>query len=150
MNNNINLRTVGCDAEFFLMNKKTKEVISAEPYIKGSKYDPFPFDENNPHFTTSLDNVLCEVTIPPATTAKQWIAYLNKSMAFVKSFIPNDLDLYVAPSANLDEKYLQTEHARAFGCEPDFNAYTRKQNIKPYSEDETLRSCGKNACHPMQ
>lgn len=142
MKNQIKLQTIGADIEIFLKNRKTGEVVSSEGITRGSKYDPYPFDENDPYFTTSLDNVLTEFTIRPAENSKQWIAYLNKSMAYIRSFIPKELDVHIVPSANLDEKYLQTEQALVFGCEPDFNAYTMAINEKPHSEDITLRSAG--------
>jgi len=37
---------------------------------------------------------------------------------------------------------LQTPEAFVFGCEPDFNAWTRKMNPRPFVEDLSLRSCG--------
>jgi hypothetical protein len=32
--------------------------------------------------------------------------------------------------------------ALVFGCEPDYNAWSRKENQKPQSTDENLRTCG--------
>lgn len=113
--NTIELKTIGADVEMFLTNTETGEVVSAENIVKGSKYDPFHFDANNKWFTTSLDNVLAEITIPPAKTARQFSTYLRKSMAYVKSILPKELDLLITPSASLDSKWLLTENAQTFG-----------------------------------
>lgn len=142
MNKQVKLKTIGTDFEIFLKDKRTNEVVSAEGIARGSKYDPYQFDPENPYFSTSLDNVLFEATIAPATTAKQWIKYLNKSMRYIKSVLPRELDILVTPSANLDEKYLRTENAQLFGCDIDFNAYTRSPNDRPCAEDSSLRSAG--------
>lgn len=139
----VTLRTVGTDFELFLRNKETHEIVSAEGYIKGSKHRPFRFDkEASPHFSTQLDNVLAEATIPPAENANEFLNGIIKAREFIQSVLPNHLEPVVQASANLAEKYLRTEQAMVFGCSPDFNAYTKFINEKPFCEDWTLRSCG--------
>lgn len=140
--NKIKLNSVGVDAEMFLQNTKTGEIISAEGYIKGSKDDPFCFDPSSKWFTTQLDNVLAEVTIPPATKIEEFAGGLIKAMEYVKSILPSDIVPVAIPAANLADKYLMTEQAQIFGCSPDFDAYTLSINHKPWSEDYSLRSAG--------
>ena len=60
---------VGSDVEFFLQDRTTGEVVSAEGLVKGTKEEPFFFDPENSFFATSLDNVAYEGNIPPAKTA---------------------------------------------------------------------------------
>lgn len=138
----INIETIGADIELFLFDEVKKEVVSAEGYIKGSKYDPFVFDENSQWFTTSLDNVLAEFTIPPAKSVDEFAKSIAKSINYIKSILPKRLSPIALPAASLDEKYLMTEQAQLFGCEPDFNAYEREINPRPFCEDYTLRSAG--------
>jgi hypothetical protein len=113
--NNVELLTVGTDFELFLQDKRTNEVISAENIVKGEKYNPFQYDPNNPDFTTSLDNILWEGTVPAANSARQFIRHLNKAMAYIRSSIPKHLDLLIVPAAVLDDKWLQTENAKTMG-----------------------------------
>lgn len=133
---------IGADIELFLQHKQTKEIVSAEGFILGTKENPFVFDKKNQYFATSLDNVLAEFCIPPAKTKAEFYNNIRKSIGYINKTIPNDLCTVALPSANLDIKYLQTEQAKIFGCEPDFNAYTGFQNNRPFCEDLTLRSAG--------
>lgn len=139
----LQLLTIGVDAEVFLKLKNSDEVISAEGLVKGSKYKPFRFDKaTSKWFTTQLDNVLLEFTIPPTNKVREFVQYINKAMNYAKSTLPDNVEPLIQASACLDEKYLQTEQAQMFGCDPDFNAYTKFMNYKPECEDHTLRSCG--------
>lgn len=136
------LTGIGADVEVFLADNATKQVISAEGYIQGTKDVPFVFDPSNKYFSTSLDNVLAEFTIPPAKTVDQFVHYLQKGMAYIEQCTPEDVCTHIFPAANLDPMFLQTEQALLFGCEPDVNAYTQWVNNKPACEDKTLRSAG--------
>lgn len=138
----IKITGIGADVEVFLQHKETKEIVSAEGLIRGSKYNPFVFDKANRFFTTSLDNVLAEFTIPPARSKDEFFNHLTKSLKYIGKTIPKELCTAIQPAARLDDRFLQTEQALTFGCEPDFNAYTLAQNIKPNSPDRNLRSAG--------
>jgi hypothetical protein len=142
MNNEVKLVTVGTDAELFLRDKSTGEIISAEGLIRGSKHRPFKFDKEDKYASTQLDNVLAEFTIRPARTALEFLRGINKSISYIKKTLPKNIEPIIQASANLDDKWLMTEHAQMFGCEPDFNAYTKSINEKPYCENFNLRSCG--------
>lgn len=134
--------TIGTDFELFLLDTEAGEVISAEGYIKGSKEEPFVFDPENKYFSTTLDNVLAEATIPPVTNAADFYRFIQKSVEFLKTQIPRNVSLMAFPAARLNEKWLQTEHAKTFGCMPDFCVWTRSMNPMPCAEDSTLRSAG--------
>lgn len=134
--------TIGSDFELFLQDKETKEVVSAEPYIKGSKYEPYQFDPDNPFFAVSLDNVLAEACIPPVTTKQDWLAYIRKSIDYISKSIPPNLCTAALPSAILDKKYLRTRNARTFGCEPDWNCWLKAENPSPKASNPCLRSGG--------
>lgn len=135
---------IGSDCEFFLMNRDTKEIVSGEGYIKGTKWEPFQFDPANKFFATSLDNVLAEICVPPVTPEQkeQWIQNFLKSINYINATIPGHLCTVALPSAVLDEKYLQSEQARIFGCESDYNVWIRKANPKPKPDNPGLRSAG--------
>lgn len=138
----INNWLIGTDFEFFLQNSKTKEIISAEGIIKGSKYEPFNFDTSDPFALTSLDNVLAEACIAPTNECKTFVSGINKSMDYIRSILPKGICIASIPSATLKDEWLQTDNAKLFGCEGDYNVWTRSPNPKPVAENQNLRSAG--------
>ena len=64
------------------------------------------------------------------------------SIKYINSIIPDNLITVAKPSAILDKKYLQTPNALLFGCEPDFNAWKKIENKKPYAKEPNLRTAG--------
>jgi hypothetical protein len=135
--------TIGADVEVFLKNKQG-EVVTAEGIIRGTKYDPFQFLEDQPFFATSLDNVMAEFSIPPVKTREDFAKNIQTSMDYISSILPQDLSIFAFPAAELDEKFLQTENSLTFGCDPDFNAWNHglmNQPPNPYALG-TLRTCG--------
>lgn len=114
MKMNIKLQTVGADVEMFLQDKQTLEIVSAEGFIQGSKHEPFNFDKNK-YYSTQLDNVLAEVTIPPAKSDDDFANSLLKAIDYVRQVIPPELSPVAIACAQLDEKYLMTEQAQVFG-----------------------------------
>lgn len=134
---------IGTDTEFFLQDKKTKEIISAEGIALGSKHSPFNFDNRNPYYAVSLDNVLYETCIPPANNVKEFVENLLYAKQWIEQHIPDGLCVASLPSARLDERFLLSDHAKTFGCDPDFNAWRNgEQNPLPVSNISTLRSAG--------
>lgn len=133
---------MGADVEVFVQEKSTGRIVSAEGFIQGTKEKPFQFDPISPHFATSLDNVLAEFGIAPAITREDFYRNLQKGLAYINSILPKEYCTAILPAANLDMQFLQTDQAKIFGCEPDYNAYTGEINQKPHSDDPTLRSCG--------
>lgn len=106
---------IGGDHEVFLQDKNTKEIVSAEGIIQGTKYEPFNFDENDRFACTSLDNVLAEYNIAPARTRAEYYHGINKALEYIRKHIPGNLEPVALPAARLDDKYLQTENAQLFG-----------------------------------
>ena len=133
---------VGTDSEIFLQHKLSGEIVSAEGIIKGTKEEPFQFrPEKSPFFATSLDNVMAEFNIPPVDSAIDF--YLNTQYAinYIKSILPAELCTCIMPAAKISEQYLQTDNAKLFGCEKDYNVWMDVENPPPVPV-ENLRSCG--------
>ena len=133
--------TIGADIELFLRNKHTNEIVSAEGLIKGTKDEPYVFDKSNKYFATSLDNVLAEFCIPPANKALDFYNAIEKCVKYIRETIPQELTTVSYPAFVLNDKWLQTEHAQLFGCEPDFNVWARSVNQRPEAASN-LRSAG--------
>lgn len=133
---------IGADIEVFLQDRNSGEIVTAEGIIKGTKDEPFLFDvENSRHFATSLDNVMAEFCIPPSNTPGQFHAAIERALRYIESHIPNNLRPLPQPAAYLSNIYLQTENAKKFGCDPDFNVWTRLENAPP-GTSTNMRTCG--------
>lgn len=132
---------IGADIEVFLQNKTDGSIVTAEGIIKGTKKEPFNFDKADKFFATSLDNVMAEFCIPPAKTASEFYNFIQKSLKYINDNIPKELQTVALPAAEINPIYLQTENAQTFGCDPDFNAWTRLKNIPP-GTSTNLRTCG--------
>ena len=133
--------TIGADIEVFLENN-LGEIISAEGIIKGTKDEPFRFMDNNDYFGTSLDNVMAEFCIPPATNHKEFYDYIQHALGYINTSLPENVRTIAIPAAKINEKYLQTDNAKLFGCDPDYNAWLMGY-MNPIPEAKgNLRSCG--------
>lgn len=135
--------TIGADIELFLQNVNSGEIVSAEGIIKGTKEEPFQFISFQEGFATSLDNIMVEFNIPPARDSKKFAENILFAMRWINGFIPQNLRTIAKPSAFVNFAYLQTDNAKLFGCEPDYNAWLMgEQNPKPSPNNSNLRSCG--------
>lgn len=137
--------TIGADPELFIINEKTKRVVSSIGLIPGEKGNPFVADDMPNGFGMETDNIVAEFNIPPATNTTAFInnieymkAYLDK---FVKSKNPN-LGILCAASKAVDKSQLNSPQAKLFGCDVDYNAYTEEANPKPEGNKTNVRSCG--------
>lgn len=132
---------IGGDHELFLRDKESKEVVTAEGIIEGTKEQPYNFDKKDPFACTSLDCVLAEYNIAPARTPADYYHAIQKALNYIENKIPKNLEIAILPAARLNEKYLQSETAQRFGCSVDYNCWTLRQNEVPIP-DGNLRSAG--------
>lgn len=132
---------IGSDVEFFLRNKEDGEIVSAEGLIQGTKKEPFKFDKENSFYATSLDNVMAEGNIPPASAPSEMWKAVEKLRAYIDSTVPQELETVAIPSARLDFRHLMTENSQVFGCDPSSNCWTDEEVI-PEPSGDNLRSAG--------
>lgn len=137
---NIDKFTIGADPEVFLKRINSEELVSVEGLVGGTKDHPLPITEEG--HALQEDNVTAEYTIPPCRTVEE----LQKNINFVKTYLNNmllplQLELSDKASAYLNKKYLKTKQALTFGCDPDFNVYTRSINTAP-EQKSLIRTAG--------
>ena len=72
----------------------------------------------------------------------RFIGNIKKSLDYLNATIPDELCTVARPAALLADKYLQTDNAKLFGCEPDYCVWTRSMNMKPDGVNPNLRSAG--------
>lgn len=129
--------TIGCDPEFFLM--KNGQAHSAIGLIGGTKQAPRPL--NKAGFSVQEDNVAVEFNIPPAYNADEFVENIQYVMKRIRTRLKG-FDISKASAMNFDLDQLMDPKAQEFGCEPDYNAWTKQMNPRPMADDMTLRSAG--------
>lgn len=139
-----NLYTIGSDPELFLVNNKTKKVISAIDKIPG--YKEAPFTEGLPEgFGLQTDNILAEFNIPPVTEEADFIAHIEFMKDTIRKMaqaINSNYDILCQASAKVPAKELKHPQAREFGCDPDYCIYTQQPNEVGKAARTNLRSSG--------
>ena len=136
--------TIGSDPELFLINKKTKKVVSAIDKIPGSK--EAPHTKGLPKgFGLQTDNILAEFNIPPVTNVDNFVECIE----FMKNYIRDiakgfdeNYDIACQASAKVPVKELKHPQAKEFGCDPDFCVYTEGPNEVSPAARTNLRSAG--------
>lgn len=135
--------SIGSDIELFIQHQGTGKIITAEGVIKGTKENPYKFDENNPYYATSLDCVSAEFNIPPCKTAGEYYKAIQHAMDYINNNLPNDFRTVAQACARLEDDQLQSRSARTYGCSPSMNTWNGK-TIRPNSPMDNLRVSGKH------
>lgn len=141
----LNNVTIGADPELFIINEKTKRVVSSVGRIPGEKGNPYVADDMPAGFGLETDNILAEFNIPPVTTGEAFVNNIEYMKQYIDKYVKNidpDLGILCAASKMVDARQLNSEQALMFGCSPDFNVYTESENEKPDGSKTRLRSCG--------
>lgn len=130
--------TIGCDPEFFLLDKHNKP-LSAIGLIGGSKEAPKPLARKG--YSVQEDNVAVEFNVPPANNAQSFADSIEYVLNNLKKKLKG-IQFSTDSALNFDMLSLMHPKAMEFGCDPDFNAWTKSINPRPHCEDATLRSAG--------
>ena len=129
--------TVGADPEFFLL--RDKQHVSAIGLVGGTKDYPRPLTKEG--CAVQEDNVSVEFNIAPSHNHKEFIEQIQFVLQEIQKELPQyefsqESAVLFAPTE------LQHPNALVFGCEPDFNAWTKEINPRPQAADAALRSAG--------
>lgn len=137
--------TIGADPELFIINEETGKVVSAVGIIPGEKKKPFIDPSWEKGFGLETDNILAEFNIPPVNSCLSFVNNIlfmqNYIRSFVKKINPN-YNIKCVASQTVPEEELQSKQAKMFGCDIDYNVYTKKSNPKPKGELTNTRSGG--------
>lgn len=137
MNNKSNI-SIGTDPEFFLFSHDKNRIISAVGLIGGDKYCPRELGDG---FSVQEDNVLVEYGVPPSYSEDEFVDNINKANKLVSAILPENTKLACVASNIMQPDELDNMQANTFGCDPDFNCWTKSINPKPRAADG-LRSAG--------
>jgi hypothetical protein len=133
------LFTIGTDPEFFLKERDTGKLISAIPFVAGTKEAPMSLPKGG---NVQHDNVAVEFATDPAATREGFVANIKATMEEVVKVLPAHVEMVAVPSATFDSAELEDPEAQKFGCDPDYDAWELRVNDPPCAEDNTFRSCG--------
>jgi len=131
---------LGSDPETFLQDASGKP-ISSIGYINADKWNPMQIPDMPAGFTLQEDNVSLEYGIPPASSREEFIRSINEVMAKSLEYLP-ELSFSKLSCIIFPEDQMKHPMAHIFGCEPDFNAWTLKENKKPQPPHPLMRSAG--------
>jgi hypothetical protein len=131
--------TIGCDPEFFLKERESGKLISAIPFVEGTKHEPQPLPKGG---NIQRDNVAVEVATDPADSADGFVQNIKNCLTEAVNVLPEGAEIVALPSANFDADQLEHEEAQQFGCDPDFDAWDVSMNESPCATDASFRSCG--------
>jgi hypothetical protein len=136
------LKTIGSDMELFAKNTN-EEHIALCGKIGGSKEAPKKLTKFGRGFAIQEDNVAFEFNIPASNTEQQFVNCFKTMRHEIKSIL-NKLDLVTSTKSSVSFDKMQLTHPNAlvFGCEPDYNIWSMKENKKPQTKDENLRTAG--------
>jgi hypothetical protein len=130
--------TAGCDPELFLTQDDM--LLAAHMFCEGTKDEPLSLPSGG---FVMYDNVAIEFGIPPAKTEKEFTTHVMTAIKELTEFLPDDVQLMCVPSATFPQGVLIHPECKEAGCDPDFNAWTGKQNIVADDlMEQALRSCG--------
>ena len=117
--------TVGHDAEVFLYDEDNNAIPSID-LVGGSKECPRPVNGG----AVQEDNVMAELNIEPCTTSTQFVNRTNEVMESLTSIIKrHGLHYKVMDFQKFKPEFLKHPQAKRFGCDPDRNVYTLKENV---------------------
>ena len=137
--------TIGADPELFIINTATKKVVSAVGLIPGEKGNPWKSDDMPEGFGLETDNILAEFNIPPVKDCINFINNIQYMQNYIDRFVKNNnpnLGIKCIASRIVPESELQSDQAKLFGCDIDYNAYTLEANPKPEGTRTNMRSAG--------
>lgn len=125
---------VGADPEVFV--QKEGHFLSAFGLIKGDKKNPFKVDKG----AVQVDGMALEFNIDPAGTEDEFCINIQSVFNTLRGMVP-EYNVVATPVAFFSEDHLKQQPAEALdlGCDPDYNAWTLRENVKPVA-DKPMRT----------
>lgn len=132
---------LGSDPEVFLMDGSGKH-LSAIGMIGADKWNPLQMWDMPEGFTLQEDNVALEYGIPPASSADEFVRHIQLVMEKSRDYLPKGVNFSKLSCTVFPDDQMEHPMAYIFGCEPDYCAWTTKENKKPVPPHKFMRSAG--------
>lgn len=125
---------VGCDPEVFV--KQNGEFKSAFGLIKGDKKNP----QKVKNGAVQVDGMALEFNIDPAASEDEFCFNVQDVFNTMCKMVPG-YEVVATPVAHFDLSYMksQPKEALELGCDPDYNAWSSRVNVKP-NGDRPMRT----------
>ena len=117
---------LGSDPEFFV--KREKNIISASDLFP-DKFTKMQLDDKGKE--VFYDGIQAEINVPPSESIRNIVETMNETLKLLTEFVESKgCQIVIAPAVDVDQEVLEKapEEAVIFGCDVDFNAYTKKPN----------------------
>lgn len=133
---------IGADPEIFVGDDTGVRSIIGK--IGGTKHAPLPLTPLGEGYAVQEDNVALEFNIPACGNRAEFIAAISKATGFLEGLMMDNHNLKFdkRSAVSFPESEMYDDRAFLFGCEPDYNAWTKDKNPRPTATDKFLRSCG--------
>ena len=132
---------LGSDPEVFLLNRKNAQFKSVIGLIGANKWNPAQIAGMPDGFTLQEDNVALEFGVPPSATRSEFVKNIRSVLLAGLEKLPETRFSRLS-CAIFPESEMENPSAWVFGCEPDFNAWTGFENVKPEPPHPYMRSAG--------
>lgn len=130
---------IGADPEFFLRDKRTKQIVSAHDIGKGTKREPFQLE----HGAMQVDGTAIEFNINPCTSSNQFTSRIESVLKQIQDFVGPNYEFVFSPSVKYDQEYFDKvipATAKELGCNPDHDAYRSGALNDPPKSVGTMRT----------
>lgn len=126
---------IGADPEVFAYHKETGQAVSVHDKLPGIKHSPMKI----PRGAIQVDGLAAEFNIDPVDNYPEFSRNIHHVYGVMSRILQHkypNLILRPTPVANFFPEYMAAlpREAKELGCEPDYNAYTGKENPKPDGE----------------
>jgi len=133
--------TIGTDPELF--TRRQGKISSVAGLLGCSKSEKLHLSQN---VRLQEDNVLAEFDINPCKGFEQFDATVQEGLDLTQALLAkHGLEIANGVSSHIfSEEEMKSFHKSAFefGCTPDYNAFTGRQNASPSAADPGLRTAG--------
>ena len=139
-------KQLGTDLELFLKDSAGNPVPVCG-LLGGTKANPRPILKHlREGFAVQEDNVMVEFNVPPTSDFHLWTEQLEDMKAYLSAYFEGKGNYTLCPESSMrfSPEQLQSEQAKEFGCDPDYNIWSLTQNEIDRSNPElqTLRTAG--------
>jgi len=125
------MSTLGGDPEVFLVDG-SGQLVSSIGRIGGDKGNGVPISEQSKRYKWLEDNVSVEFNFPASANSTSFHRHVRDMITYAKEALRKQrLNIKILPHAEFPRYQLLHDKAQVFGCEPDFEAYTFKDNKAP-------------------
>lgn len=123
---------IGADPELFVYNNQTRKYISAHNLLPGTKAEPHKVLRG----AVQVDGTAAEFNIDATKNVRSFVTNIKTVRGILDRMVKEHNENYVVtavPTVHYNVEYFHSlpEKARELGCDPDFNAYTKRENLRP-------------------